>query len=342
MSQARIADIPGPADFVRFAPGFGPRFLVTVDTEEEFDWAAPFARGEHSLESLPRLAKFQQFCEGFAVRPVYLVDYPVALDPRAAEVLSPAVAERRAEIGVQLHPWVNPPHDEEVSARNSFAGNLPPALERAKFAALHEAIVARFGAEPAIYRAGRYGVGPATAAILAEHGIAVDTSVRSLFDYSGEGGPNFRAHPLRPWWIDRGAGLIELPLTTLYRGLLRRHGGLIHPALWRAPALRGVLARLGLLERISLTPEGIASGEALKAIDLALGDGLPILVFSFHSPSLSPGHTPYVRDEADLDRFYGWWRACFEHLARRGVEPTTVREIVAAAGASLPSRGASG
>ena len=32
LSQARIADIPGPAEFVRFAPGFGPRFLVTVDT----------------------------------------------------------------------------------------------------------------------------------------------------------------------------------------------------------------------------------------------------------------------------------------------------------------------
>jgi hypothetical protein len=342
LSQARIADIPGPADFVHFAPGFGPRFVVTVDTEEEFDWEAPFARAEHSLDSLPRLAKFQQFCEGFGVRPVYLVDYPVATDPRSAEVLGAAVAEGRAEIGVQLHPWVNPPHDEEVSARNSFAGNLPQALERAKFAALREAIVARFGAEPAIYRAGRYGVGPATAGILAEHGIVVDSSVRALFDYSGEGGPNFRAHPLRPWWIDRSAGLVELPLTTVYWGLLRRYGGYIHPALWRAPALRGVLARLGLLERIALTPEGIAPDEALKAIDVALDDGLPLLVFSFHSPSLSPGHTPYVRDEGDLDRFYAWWRTCFEHLERRGVEPTTVRDIVVAASASLPSRAASG
>jgi hypothetical protein len=92
LSQARIADLPKPADFVRFAPGFAPRFLVTVDTEEEFDWEAPFARGEHSLESLPRLANFQQFCDGFAVRPVYLVDYPVAADPRSAQALGPAVA----------------------------------------------------------------------------------------------------------------------------------------------------------------------------------------------------------------------------------------------------------
>jgi hypothetical protein len=342
LSQARIADLPHPADFVRFAAGFGQRFLVTVDTEEEFDWEAPFARGEHSLDSLPRLAKFQQFCDGFEVKPVYLVDYPVAADPRSAEILGPAFAAGRAEVGIQLHPWVNPPLDEEVTARNSFAGNLAPALERAKFAALKAAIESRFGAAPAIYRAGRYGVGPATATILSEAGIAVDSSVRALFDYSGEGGPNFRDHPLRPWWIDRAAGLIELPLTTVYRGALRRHGRLIHPALWRAPALRGVLARLGLLERIALTPEGIAPDEALRAIDVALGDGLPILVFSFHSPSLSPGHTPYVRDEADLDRFYRWWRTCFEHLARRGVRPTTVLEVVAAARASLPNPAAAG
>ena len=26
---------------------------------------------------------------------------------------------------------------------------------------------------------------------------------------------------------------------------------------------------------------------------------------TYHSPSLAPGHTPYVRDGADLDRFLG-------------------------------------
>jgi hypothetical protein len=53
-------------------------------------------------------------------------------------------------------------------------------------------------------------------------------------------------------------------------------------------------------------------------------------VFSFHSPSLQPGHTPYVRDEAELDAFYDWWRGVFEYLAKRGVKPASVREIRAA------------
>ncbi|QGN53234.1 polysaccharide deacetylase family protein [Novosphingobium sp. Gsoil 351] len=331
MRQAQITDLPGPGDLVRFKPDFGQRFLVTVDTEEEFDWSSPFARSDHSLDSIPRLAKFQQFCEGHGVVPVYLVDYPVVNDPRTAEVLGEAVAQGRAEIGVQLHPWVNPPHHEEITVHNSFAGNLPAELERAKFGALRDAIERNFGAAPLIYRAGRYGVGAETAQILAQAGIAIDTSVRALFDYSSQGGPNFRHHPLVPWWIGRRNGLLELPLTTVFWGLLRQQGRTLHPALWRVPRLRGLLARLGMLERIPLTPEGVAADEALKAIDIALDDGLPLLVFSFHSPSLRPGHTPYVRDEYDLDRFYAWWRSSFDYLASRKVRPTCVREIIAAA-----------
>jgi hypothetical protein len=330
LRRTNILDLPAPGDFVKFKPDFGRRFILTVDTEEEFDWSKPFDRSGHGLGHVPRLAKFQQFCEGRGVCPVYLIDYPVATDPIAAEVLAEAVAAGRAEVGVQLHPWVNPPHDEDVSVHNSFAGNLPPDLERAKFRKLRDAIEQNFGAPPMIYRAGRYGIGPATAQMLSDSAIAIDTSVRARFDYSSGGGPNFRNHPLEPYWIDQRGGLMELPLTSVFWGLLRRQGEMLYPALWRMPSLRGALARLGLLERIPLTPEGVSEEEALKGIDIAIDDGLPLLVFSFHSPSLRPGHTPYVRDEDDLDRFYGWWRGVFDYLEQRSVKPTTVREIIAA------------
>jgi hypothetical protein len=325
-----IRDIPEPDDFVRFDPGFGPCFIVTVDTEEEFDWGKPLERFGHSLSHVPLLARFQAFCEDHGVAPVYLVDYPIACDARAVDALGPAVLQGRAEIGVQLHPWVSPPHDEEVNQHNSYAGHLPPALERAKFDHLRTTIEQAFGRPPRIYRAGRYGVGPNTARVLAEGGIAIDTSVRARYDYTDQGGPNFRGAPVRPWWIDRAAGLIELPLTTLYCGLLRRWGHRLYHMAWRTPRLRGVLARLGLLERVPLTPEGTDIGAALRAIDAALAERLPVLVFSFHSPSLLPGHTPYVRDEAALERLYAWWQAVFAHLRRRGVAPAGLDAILGA------------
>ena len=322
-----IVDPPPRSAYARFESAFGQRFLLTVDTEEEFDWDRPLTRDEHGLDHVLRLARFQEFCENEAVVPVYLVDWPIAQSPLAAEILRGPVSAGKAEIGVQLHPWVNPPFDEEVTPRNSFAGNLPPELERMKFRNLRDAIEQNFETIPAIYRAGRYGVGPNSAAMLAEGGIAIDTSVRANFDYSAGEGPDFRGHPLEPYWLDDAKTLLELPLTTVFWGMLRRQGPWLYPKLARMGALRASLAHLGVLERIPLTPEGTTVEEAIRGIDIALDDGLPVLVLSFHSPSLQAGHTPYVRDDDDLAALYDWWRRVFAYLELRQVKPTTVEEV---------------
>ena len=319
---------PDPASRARFATDFGQRVLLTVDTEEEFDWDAPFTRDAHGLTHIQWLERFQAFCEGLGVSPVYLVDWPIATSPDAVAILSQAVQAGRAEVGVQLHPWVNPPFDEEVSARNSYAGNLPPELEAAKFHALRERIEDAFGTAPLIYRAGRYGLGPNSAEMLHEGGIAIDSSVRAHFDYRAGGGPDYSAHPLHPYWADAARTLLELPLTTVYWGLLRRQGVWLHPRLQRMGRLGGAAARLGLLEKIPLTPESATAEEALRGIDIALDDGLPLLVLSFHSPSLQPGLGPYVHDDADLNRFYDWWRRIYAYLEMRDVRPTTVTQIM--------------
>jgi hypothetical protein len=329
VAGTRIIDRPGPAARVQWRGNVQQRFLLTVDTEEEFDWSRPLKRTGHSLETVPRLRKFQDFCEGYGVVPVYLIDYPVANSSLAAEILREPLAAGRAEVGVQLHPWVSPPHDEEVTPRNSYAGNLPPALERAKLMHLRDTIEKNFGTAPLIYRAGRYGVGAETAKFLREAGIAIDTSIRSGYDYRSGHGPDFTGFPLEPWWIGETGGLMELPLTTVFSGPLRRAGPRLFPLISGVPSLPGLLARCGLLDRIPLTPEGTSIGEALRAIDLAVDDKLPILVFSFHSPSLSPGYTPYVRGRAQLDDFYEWWRQAFARLAEREVQPTTVRDVIA-------------
>jgi hypothetical protein len=262
--------------------------------------------------------------------PIYLVDWPVARSAMAGEILRGPLAAGKAEIGIQLHPWVNPPFDEDVTPFNSFAGNLPRDLEQAKFRNLRDAIERNFQVAPAIYRAGRYGVGANSPGMLVEGGVAVDSSVRAKFDYSAGGGPDFRRHPLVPYWLDDEHRLLELPLTSVFWGMLRRQGDWLYPALWRAPRLRGLLARAGLLERIPLTPEGVSVEEAIRGIDIALDDGLPLLVLSFHSPSLRPGYTPYVRSEDDLDHLYDWWRRVFAYLGIREVAPATVREVMAA------------
>lgn len=318
-------------------PGEAPRFWVTIDTEEDFDWDAPFSRTGFRLESVAALAECQKYFEAANVVPIYLVDWPVVGDDHAVSILGDARSAGCCEIGAQLHPWVNPPHDEDVSEHNSYTGNLPLDLQRAKLVALRDRIRERFGAAPTVYRAGRYGLGPESAAMLAELGFRCDTSVRSGFDYQAGHGPDYRTAPLHPWWVAAGEGrdLLEVPVTTVFGGLLGAGGRWLYRH--TSSNTHAALARLGLAERIAFTPEGIPADKARQAIDIAVDARLPVLNFSFHSPSLQPGNTPYVRTASDLAAFYRWWDVVLDHLARRGIAPTTATAILTMAKGYRPS-----
>ena len=65
-----------------------------------------------------------------------------------------------------------------------------------------------------------------------------------------------------------------------------------------------------------------------SSFSASYNSGAAFLNFSFHSPSLAPGHTPYVRDRADLQRFHDWWTAMLDHLDRLGVRNASIAEIL--------------
>lgn len=321
---------PARRDFVEFAPEFGRRFMLFVDTEEEFDWNAPLSRTGHRVSSMKGLAQGQSWFAGAGVRPIYVIDYPVLETPEAVALLREWAGQGTCAVGAHLHPWVTPPHEEDVTASNSYAGFLPEALERAKLLVLRDRIAKEIGAPPVTYRAGRYGVGPASARLLEDAGFRLDSSVRPLFDYRSQSGPDFYSLPLAPWRAGPKRKLVELPLSTAFTGALRAAGRPLFRLAQTSGHVTGAFSRLGLLRRVPLTPEGISAHDAMEAVDRLLDDGLRVLNLSFHSPSLEPGHTPYVRDAADLRRFYRWWDAILDHMARRSVRPASQDEFLAA------------
>lgn len=321
---------PAQEDMIALDPAFGTRFMLFVDTEEEFDWNAPFSRTGHGVTALKGMARGQAYFASAGVRPVYVTDYPVVDSDAAADMMGRWLADGAADIGAHLHPWVNPPHVEQVTAANSYVGFLPLEVERAKLETLSERIAQRFGRRPIVYRAGRYGVGPHSAGLLEEAGFLVDSSVRSRFDYSPQDGPDFQGLPLQPYWAGPGRSLIELPLSTGFVGMLRGGGEQLYRATRRRGPIAGALARSGMLSRVPLTPEGVPLHDAVRAIDALIEEGVRVLNFSFHSPTLQPGHTPYVRDEADRVAFYRWWDGVLAHLARRNVLAATLDQLLAA------------
>jgi hypothetical protein len=291
------------------------------DAEEEFDWNGPFRREATATDTMRALPEANRRFQAAGLEPCWMADWPVVDNADSSATLRELVASGQCSVGTQLHPWVSPPFDEEVSRHNSYACNLPRHLQRAKLQRLTDRIEESTGARPRIYRAGRYGIGQDTAALLTEFGYKLDVSVRACFDYRSQGGPDFSRHPLWPWKV--ATDLYELPLTTAYTGALGQW-----PGVYRAESLRGTLARTGLLARVPLTPEGVPLADALAAIDVLLDGGHRLFSLSFHTPSLVAGHTPYVRDAADLATFWRWWDGVFDRFAARGVTAVGANAII--------------
>jgi hypothetical protein len=270
----------------------------------------------------------------------------VASTPEAVAVLKSFADRDECRIGTHLHPWVNPPHREDVSAHNSYPGNLPPGLEREKLAKLTETINAAFGQRPVIYKAGRYGVGPATAGILEELGYRIDVSVVPYSSFAADGGPDFSRAGFQPAWFGSAGDLLEIPLSCGFSGRLRALGPSLFPTLSSAAGmglhLPGIFARTGLLERIRLTPEGVDLAANIRLARSLYQQGCRIFTLTYHSPSLVPGMTPYVSSTAELrefletmDRFFTFFR---EELGGRPSDPIEVYDLLKPAPAPVAER----
>ncbi|MFZ5609372.1 MAG: glycosyltransferase [Pseudomonadota bacterium] len=284
-----------------------PRLLVIVDAEEEFDWTAPFDRRNTATRSIAEQWRAQEIFEAVGAVPTYLIDYPVATAPLAVETLKAFHDNGRCLIGAQMHPWVNPPFEEEVNIRNSYPGNLAPGLEREKLSRLSQAIEQNFGFRPWIYKAGRYGLGRHSVATLKALGYRIDMSVVPHVSFSADDGPSFLGWPDQPFWWDAQRTVLEIPLSSGFSGLLSAYGAPLYPLLMHPLARRlhapGIFSRAHLLSRATLTPEGAHWPILRRLMRNMVKNGVRVFSLTYHSPSLGLGHTPYVRDTVERAAF---------------------------------------
>jgi len=319
-----------------------PQLFVVIDTEEEFDWSAPFSRANTSVSAMAHIGRAQSIFDRFGIKPTYVIDYPVAASAEGSERLREFWHDGRCSIGAHLHPWVTPPLTEDVNGPNSFASNLPETLQLEKIRELSITIENRFDARPTIFKAGRYGLGPSTVRVLDELGYQVDMSVTPRLDFTDIGGPTFTDFDTSPFFLTER--MLEIPCTVDFAGWLRRAGTSLHriasSSLLQKFRALGVLRRSGMLNRIMLSPEGNTLDELCELATVLTAAGCRTFTLTFHSPSVEPGHTPYVRTTADLDGFLNAIeRFCDFFLSDLGGIPTTPSAFrtQALAARSLPS-----
>lgn len=308
MAYTELAPAPVTPDFFAPSPlpdGSRPHLYVVVDTEEEFDWSAPFSRSSVGVTAIDEVGRLQNVLRPYGAVPTYVIDYPVAATPSSAERLGEIASRGDCQIGAHLHPWVNPPYSEAMTRSMSYACNLGYDLEHDKISQLRGAIVEHLGVVPRVYKAGRYGFGQTTASILESLGFDVDVSVNPHMDFRADGGPSFEGFSAEPGQFGQRRRLLELPCTVGFVGAARKMGPTLHRAAstrWLEPFRAvGVLAKSGTLNKVMLSPEGNTCDEMVALTDALYRDGVRTFSLTLHSPSLKPGCTPYARSAGERD-----------------------------------------
>ena len=315
--------------------------IVSIDTEED-NWRP--SRNGVAVGNIRELVRLGGFFDRLGVRPTYLVNYQVAIKPCAVEVLRDLGAAGNAEIGAHLHPWNTPPLDEAFIPRNTMLKNLPADLQLAKLERLTATLEQAFETSPRVFRAGRFGFGSGTVAALLRCGYRVDSSVTPFWNWEWlDAGPNFVGAPLGAYRLAPGddvtrpapnGELLEIPLSY---GFSRGPFGFWDPIrrLLEAQPLRwlhlaGIVARIGMARRIVLSPELATTADMLTLSRRLLEHGVRHLQVFWHSPSLTPGLTPFVRSAADVERMYASVEAYFDGLAAiTNVKFATISEAAA-------------
>ena len=304
-----------------------PAFLVTVDTEGDNLWDQA---GQITLDNVRCLPRFQEACERHGLKPTYLTDYHMARNAEFRRFAADVLRRGAGEVGAHPHAWDTPPLEaltaDDLRHRPYLMEYAAPVM-RAKIAYLTSALEDAFGRKMTSHRAGRWAFNGEYARALLEYGYTVDCSVTPGFswrgcmgDPNGSGGPDYSLCPSEPYFVDVAdirrpgrSGLLEVPFTivpTCPPPLVR-----MQTALPFGSAVRSALNRL--CPPIWLRPNGRNGKRMVRAAQIAARQRRPFIELMLHSSELMPGGSPYLPDEASIERLYADIESLFSEAGRR-------------------------
>ena len=202
-----------------------------------------------------------------------------------------------------------------------------------RVASLNVSRLLAFDIQTNIYKAGRYGFGPNTSGILQKLGLEIDLSFCPPFDHSEEGGPDYSSYKAEPFWFGRKR-ILEIPVTGAFVGWAGSASKTVYKLASRFKVLRltGILAKISAVDRLLLTPEGFNTDEHIKITKYLYERGVRVFTWSFHSPSVVPGYTPYVQNEYELRNFLDSFRKYFDYffndLSGEASTPTEIKQQI--------------
>lgn len=299
------------------------KFVLSVDTEEEWDWSGPFPQQDFSVGNIDKIPEFQRFCQSLGIKPSYFVDYAVANDPASVAILKQALETKSCEIAAHLHPWCNPPYYGKTGEKESHVVNLPIEQVETKLAELTQKLNQEFGVQPQAFRTGRWGITGEVLALLAKYGYTIDSSVYPFYLH-----PYFTCQgaPITPYWPDFDNALktgtqrklLQLPVTVGFNNKHFHLSNKVHQCLssptlsWLRPI--GVAWHTGVLRKLYMCPELSNSEEMCVLANKVIERGDNLIHMYMHSSSLVPNVTGFMKEGQGASILFKRIQLLVEHL----------------------------
>ncbi len=310
-------------------------FILSVDTEEEWDWSGPFPKSNFSVENIYELPAFQNFCQGLGIKPTYFIDYAVANSTTAVNTIKQLNSEL-FEIGAHLHPWANPPFFESINEITSHVINLPIEQVEQKLDLLLEKLTLEFDCNVKSFRTGRWGTSGEVLNLLLKKEINTDSSVYPLF----------RSHqlscekaPSTPYWPNfddpnikgEQREILELPVTVSFNRRYNLFCQELHKLFEHRPfswfRFNGILWHTKLLRKLYLSPELCSGKEMRMLIDTELKKDHSYFHMYLHSSSLLENVTGLSPEECCREYLCEQIKSAVEYLqTKANVKFCTISE----------------
>ncbi|MEJ2743922.1 MAG: WalW protein [Gammaproteobacteria bacterium] len=277
-------------------------FLLSIDTEEEWDWEGPFPEKIISMENIKMIPDFQYFLNKLGVRPSYFIDYAVADDPVACQILQDVFRDNpQAEVCAHLHPWVNPPVVPVTTEAMSHIVNLPIETVEQQLIQLTNKLECCFQYRPVSFRSGRWGINGNILRVLARLGYRVDSSVCPYYETEHFSCSKNSSAVYWPdyTFVDKPGtqrDILEIPVGAGFNRVNFQWVNRLHVQLQKKKKM--------------------------------IADGYYVIHMYFHSSSLLPGGSNYVASEAQKKEFLEKIRTVVNFLKTQGdVSFLTVGEL---------------
>lgn len=293
-------------------------FIITVDTEGDNLWY--YQKGDtiatHNTKFIPR---FQELCEKYGFKPVYLTNYEMLCDEEFVEYVKAKETAGMCEVGLHLHAWNNPPI-YELSAKysgNPYLIEYPVEIMEAKFKVLYELFCEKIGHKPTSHRAGRWAMNDNYFKLLEQYDIKVDCSVTPHVNWENcmgaqMGGTNYEGSESQSHWI---GNILEVPFT-----VVRTHRPM-------EGSLRGNLKTILVGKVLHFRP-AVSSLQEMKYIvdSVAKDQKVDHLELMLHSSELMPGGSPYFKDEDSINQMYCYVESLFQYVSSNKISGASLCE----------------